>query len=234
MKGKLIVLEGGDGSGKSTQLELLSAGLRKKGFDVVNIHFPKHESRFGKVVDAYLRGELGSKDILPPEFIAMLYISDFYESKKAMEEMLEQGKMIVLSRYFSSTLTYQVALEKNNSKKDGLWNWVNFVCSRLPQPDMVLVLDVPLQVSKKFLENVNRAEGYKKGSKKDQHETDMAFQQAIRVEYERNIIRNGWKRIKCSENNSLLSIEEIHARVWKEVEDCLSEKPRLKPFMPEI
>jgi len=149
-KGKLIVIEGGDGSGKSTQLELLVAGLRKQGKEVINIHFPKHESRFGKVVDAYLRGELGSKDELPPEFIAMLYISDFYESKKMMEQMLAEGKYIVLSRFFSSTLTYQVALEKVKEKKEDLWNWIRIVCSRLPQPDWSWFLMFRLAFRKSF------------------------------------------------------------------------------------
>jgi len=227
-KGKLIVIEGGDGSGKSTQLELLTNKIKSSGREVEHIHFPKHESRFGKVVDAYLRGEFGSKNILPPEFIAMIYISDFYESKHHIEDSLAQGKIILLSRFFSSTLTYQVALEKKN--KDSLWDWIRVVCSRLPQPDLVMVLDVPLRVSKKFMDNENRAESYKRGAKKDQHEDDLDFQQAVRDEYERNIKRLGWKRVKCYDAERLLGIEEISERVWKEVEDALNRPHGLKGF----
>ena len=103
VRGKLIVLEGGDSSGKSTQLRLLTEKLESEGKEVVHMHFPKHEISFGKVVDAYLRGEYGDKKNIPPEFIAMLYMTDFYESKKDMEKMLDEGKIILLSRYFSST-----------------------------------------------------------------------------------------------------------------------------------
>lgn len=228
MLGKLIVIEGGDGAGKSTQMELLVEKLKKEGREVAFLHFPKHDSKFGKVVDSYLRGEFGSKDALPSEFIAMLYLSDFYESKKMMEELLVKGTVIVLSRFFSSTLTYQVALEKK--EKDSVWEWIRFVSSRLPQPDLVIVLDVPLRVSKKFMENADRAEGYKRGAKKDQHESDLRFQQLVRDEYERNISRLGWKRIDCTASDKLLSIEEIHKKVWGEVGKCLKEGKSLKQF----
>jgi len=221
VEGKIIVIEGGDGAGKSTQLELLRKRVVDSGREVVDIHFPKHESKFGKAVDAYLRGEFGSKDSLPPEFIAMLYISDFYESKKEMEALVSQGKIVLLSRFFSSTLTYQVALEKND--KGALWDWIRLVCSRLPQPDLVLVLDVPLNVSKKFLDNDNRAEVYKRGSKTDQHESDLVFQELVRAEYERNIERLGWKRVNCTLNGELLSVDSIHSLIWKEVDFCLKE-----------
>lgn len=228
MRGKLIVVEGGDGTGKKTQIDLIIKRLQAQGTSVEYIHFPKHESRFGKVVDAYLRGELGSKDILPPEFIAILYISDFYESKQYVEDALASGKTIILSRFFSSTLNYQVALEKND--KESLWNWIRVVTSRLPQPDLVLVLDVPIAVSKKFMENANRAESYKRGEKKDQHEADLKFQQLVRDEYERNIKRLGWKRVDCTDGKNLLSIESIHNKVWAVVSDCLKESVSLKKF----
>ena len=228
MRGKLIVIEGGDGSGKTTQLMLLDQGLRKAGYAVENMHFPKHESQFGKVVDAYLRGELGKKEDLPSEFIAMLYMSDFYDSKKYMEELLEKGTIILLSRYFSSTLSFQVALEKK--EKEFVWNWIRLVASRLPQPDLVIVLDVPINISKKFLDNINRAETYKRGEKKDQHETDLVFQQAVREEYERNIKRLYWTRVKCYEKGEMLSIDKIHALVWKETMDTITGGKKLNGF----
>jgi len=227
-RGKLIVIEGGDGAGKSTQLDLLCARMESVGRVVERLHFPKHDNQFGKVVDAYLRGELGSKDVLSPEFIALLYITDFYESKLHIEASLAAGKDIVLSRFFSSTLNYQVALEKKC--KDSLWDWIRVVASRLPQPDLVLVLDVPLSVSRKFMNNANRAEGYKLGKKKDQHESDLVFQQLVRNEYERNIKRLGWVRVDCTDGAKLLSIEEIGERVWVRVNSCLNEAQVLKNF----
>jgi len=219
LKGKLIVIEGVDGTGKSTQLKLLMERIQKEGFAVENIHFPKHEISFGKVVDAYLRGEFGQKENLSPEFVAMLYMTDFYESKKEMEIMLAEGKVIALSRFFSSTLTYQVALEK--SDKETLWEWIKAACMRLPQPDLTIVLDVPQSFSDKLMDNANRTEEYKKGAKHDQHESDKEFQRAVRAEYERNIQKSGWKRVNCVENDSLLSPEKIHELVWNEAKKIL-------------
>ncbi len=220
MKGKLIVLEGGDSSGKSTQLKLLKERLEKEGEEVLHMHFPKHDISFGKVVDAYLMGEYGKKEDIPPEFIAMLYMTDFYESKWQMEKALDGGKIILLSRYFSSTLTYQVALTPEE-KKEEIWNWINNVSSRLPQPDLTLVLYVPVEYSMKLLDNNENAEAYKKGQKRDQHEADIEFQKNYTKEFDKTIPKLNWTKLDCVENNSLLSIEKIHEMIYEKVKEVL-------------
>jgi len=219
-KGKLIVLEGTDSSGKTTQYNKLIEHLESDGKEIVKYHFPKHENLFGKVVDDYLMGEFGKKEDLAPEFIAMLYMTDFYNSKKEMENVLAKGKHIVLSRFFSSTLTYQVALTPNE-RKDEVWKWINEVCSLLPQPDLTLVLTVAPEISQKLLDNVDNAESYKKGATEDQHETDTKFQKNVFLEYKKNIDSLGWKEIECVENNSLLPIEKIHEKIYLEVKKII-------------
>ncbi len=219
-RGKLIVLEGGDASGKTTQLKLLVSKLEAEGKEVVNMHFPKHDISFGKVVDAYLRGEYGDKKLIPPEFVAMLYMSDFYESKNEMNKLLDEGKTIVLSRFFTSTLTYQPALAKDEDK-ESLRNWIYNVCERLPQPDLVLVLYVPASIANNFLDNANRAEAYKQGAKKDQHENDFEFQKNYMKEFDKAIDKFGWKKIDCVKDNTLKSIDNIHSLVWSEVNKIL-------------
>jgi dTMP kinase len=216
-KGKLIVLEGGDGAGKTTQLKLLAEYLEKQGKDVVNMHFPKHGVSFGKVVDDYLMGVYGDKSKIPSEFIAMLYMTDFYESKNEMERLLSEGKTIILSRFFSSTLSYQTALAPPE-EREGIWQWIFDSCKRLPQPDLTLVLYVPVEVSSALLSNDNRAEEYKKGKKHDQHESDTSFQHAFMKEYDKNIERLDWKKIECTNENKIKTIEEIHSLVCKEID----------------
>ncbi|MCX6801428.1 MAG: dTMP kinase [Candidatus Diapherotrites archaeon] len=214
MKGKLIVLEGTDASGKTTQLNLLAEHLQKEGARLVQMHFPKHGVSFGKVVDDYLEGKFGRKEDLPAEFISLLYMADFYESKKQIENALSEGKTVLMSRYFTSTLTYQVALAKEN-EKDSLREWINFVCKKLPKPDLVLVLSVPPNIAEKLMNGRNQ--------KKDQHESDSNFQRAIFGEYERNTEKLGWKKISCVEKEKLLSIEAIHEMVWKGVKRVLDK-----------
>jgi len=220
LRGKLIVIEGGDASGKSTQLKILVQKLESEGKDVVNMHFPKHDISFGKVVDAYLRGEYGDKSKIPPEFVAMLYMTDFYESKDEMNRLLDEGKIIVLSRFFTSTLTYQPALAKEEDK-DSLRDWIWGACARLPQPDKVLVLYVPAVIAKNFLDNANRAESYKQGAKKDQHECDFEFQKNYMKEFDKAIEKFNWTKIDCVKEGTLKSIEEIHSLVWSEVKKII-------------
>ncbi|MDD3159388.1 MAG: dTMP kinase [Candidatus ainarchaeum sp.] len=219
MKGKLIVLEGADGTGKTTQLELLVNRLEKENKNIVNLHFPKHGVSFGKNVDAYLRGDFGLKENLPSEFIAMLYMTDFYESKKDLEELIEKGNTIILSRYFSSTLTYQVAQELKEKEK--IWDWIINVSSRLPQPDLTIVLNVTQEYAEKLMSNPNRVENYKHGYDRDQHEKDFNLQKEVRNVYKKNIEKLGWKEIMCVKDNSLLSIQEIHELIYDEVKKIL-------------
>ncbi|MDD4250588.1 MAG: hypothetical protein PHX27_00150 [Candidatus ainarchaeum sp.] len=218
MRGKLIVLEGTDSSGKTTQYNKLIERLESDGKEIVRYHFPKHGNLFGEVVDDYLMGKFGRKEDLSPEFIAMLYMTDFYNSKKEMELVLDQGKHIILSRFFSSTLTYQVALTPSD-KKEIVWNWITKVCDLLPKPDLTLVLTVDPEISKKLLDNPNNADAYKKGAIKDQHEDDFEFQKNVFKEYARNIDLLGWKKIDCVKNNSLMSIDEIHEKIYSIVKN---------------
>ena len=220
MRGKLIVLEGTDSSGKTTQYNELVKRLKEDGKELVEYHFPKHGNLFGEVVDDYLMGKFGKKEDLAPEFIAMLYMTDFYNSKKEMEQTLSEGKHIVLSRFFSSTLTYQVSLTSDD-EKDAVWEWIKKVCARLPQPDLTLVLTVDPEISKKLLDNDNNAEAYKKGAKKDQHETDTDFQKAVFAEYQRNIEKLGWEQIDCVENEKLLPINTIHEKIYAKVKEVI-------------
>ncbi len=222
MKGKLIVLEGGDSSGKSTQLKLLTQKLEKEGREVLNWHFPKHGISFGKVVDAYLMGEYGKKENIPAEFISLLFLTDFYESKWRLEKALAEGKVILLSRYFSSTLTYQVALSSED-QKESMWGWINTVSLRLPQPDLTLVLYVPVEFSMKLLDNTENAEEYKNGKKRDQHEDDINFQKNYMREYDRCIEKLNWTKLDCVENNSLLSIKKIHEKIYEKVKEVLEK-----------
>jgi dTMP kinase len=221
-RGKLIVLEGTDSSGKTTQYNKLVERLKSEGKEIVSYHFPKHGNLFGEVVDDYLMGKFGKKEDLSPEFIAMLYMTDFYNSKKEMDAVLDQGKHIILSRFFSSTLTYQVSLAKKEDKAR-VWDWIVNVCSLLPQPDLTLVLTVNPEISKKLLDNDNNAEEYKKGLKKDQHETDVEFQKNVFKEYLRNIELLNWKKIDCVENDLLLPIEKIHEKIFSEVKNVFGD-----------
>lgn len=218
MRGRLIVFEGLDASGKSTHARMLVERLNKAGFSAVFLEFPKHGVGFGKVVDAYLKGDFGSKNSLSVEFISLLYLCDFYESKKFIEDLLSSGVIVVLSRFFFSTLTYQVALEPID--KDSVRQWIMDASSRLPVPDLVLFLDVPFDFSQGFLQKKD-LDG---GLAVDQHESDSVFLREVYEEYHQNLVRFGWRRIACSEKNNLLRVDEISGLIWQEVVAFLNSK----------
>src|ERR1700732_4651830 len=106
-RGKLIALEGIDGSGKRTQLELLSRALDARGFATVRISFPRYESFFGKLVGRFLNGDFGSVNQVDPHLSAMLYAGDRFEAKDELESALAAGKIVLADRYIGSNLAHQ-------------------------------------------------------------------------------------------------------------------------------
>src|SRR5271163_4764483 len=107
--GKLIAIEGIDGSGKRTQVELLAHALTERGYTVHQIAFPKYESTFGKLVGQFLDGRLGPLEHVDPRFTALLYAGDRLEAKPELEAALQQGQIVLADRYVASNLAHQGA-----------------------------------------------------------------------------------------------------------------------------
>src|SRR5271169_6709206 len=106
-RGKLIALEGIDGSGKRTQLDLLARALGAQGRATLQISFPRYESSFGKLVARYLNGEFGSLETVDPHLSALLYAGDRLEAKPELESALAAGKIVLADRYVGSNLAHQ-------------------------------------------------------------------------------------------------------------------------------
>ena len=116
-KGKLIVIEGGDGSGKSTQARLLTKFLERKNVPAVHISFPRYESHWGRIIKKYLLGEFGNPVVIDPYFAAMLYANDRLAFKAELNKLLGDGKIVVCDRYVPSNIGHQAAkLKVQNAK----------------------------------------------------------------------------------------------------------------------
>ena len=102
-RGRLIAIEGIDGSGKRTQMDLLAAALRARGVEPVQVSFPRYESFFGKMVGRFLNGEFGQLEQVDPHFSALLYAGDRFEAKTLLESSLAAGQTILADRYIAST-----------------------------------------------------------------------------------------------------------------------------------
>lgn len=145
--GKLIAIEGIDGSGKNTQVRLLQHELSSHGYAVYSTSFPQYESWFGKMVGQFLNGELGPLEKVDPHFSALLYAGDRFEAKSRITEALARGSIVLVDRYVASNLAHQTA-RVPASKRAEFLTWIEqleYGVYDLPRENLVLYLRVPPQ-----------------------------------------------------------------------------------------
>lgn len=183
-----IVLEGLDGAGKSSQLDLLSKQMARGGKKVRTLHFPRLDKKpYGDMIASFLRGEYGTLDLVHPRLTALLYALDRKEAAADLRQILAGGEILLVDRYVLSNLAYQGAKIAGAEEKSKLVNWIEtleYVHHGIPRPDLTLFLDAPLSFT---LEKVSGARmgadrDYLKG-KRDIHEASQALQKLVRQEF---------------------------------------------------
>lgn len=153
--GRLIAFEGIDGSGKRTQMELLSAALTAEvgALSVYSTGFPQYESWFGKMVAKFLNGELGPLEKIDPHFTALLYAGDRFEAKAQMEAALAEGKIVLVDRYIGSNLAHQTARAPEEKRREFL-RWIKHLeynIYGLPRERLIVYLRVPPKEAQKLV-----------------------------------------------------------------------------------
>lgn len=225
MRGKLIVIEGGDGSGKATQTKLLVDRLRRDGKKVMAISFPDYESDSSALVKMYLRGDFGTDaDAVNPYAASAFYAVDRFASyQMKWKQFLQDGGIVIADRYTTSNMLYQmIKMDEamaQNYYLDWLWDF-EFDKLGLPVPDMVILLDIPLAVTEQLMA---RRTGKTGGQTGDIHETNEHFLTKCHNAYDILAERYGWTRISCVDKMQLKSPEAIHDDVYQTVQTILSE-----------
>ncbi len=213
--GKLIVIEGVDASGKATQTAHLYKRLLAEGKKLRQISFPDYDSDFSVPVKCYLAGDLGKNaDDVSPYAASMFYAIDRYASyKRDWGAFYEDGGILIADRYVTSNLVHQAA--KIQGDKREFMDWLHdleYGRLELPEPDLVLFLDMPPACARKLMENrVNKitGEAQKDIHESDPHHLDRAYENAMGIAK-----LAGWQIVHCAEGEKIRSVEEISQEIY--------------------
>ncbi len=223
MKGKLIVFEGTDGSGKATQSKLLFERLLKEGYNVKKFSFPDYDDPSSTLLKMYLGGEFGDK----PDSVNCYVASSFFAVDRIASYLkkwktdLDEGAVIILDRYTTSNMVHQTSKLPNNEWDEYL-EWLydfEFNKMQLPAPDLTFYLHVDVGMSEKMM-----AKRYSNDeSKKDIHEKDSEYLRRCEASGIYAAGKFAWKIIECVDNQSLRSIDDIGDEIFKQVSAILND-----------
>ena len=226
-KGKLIVIDGTDGSGKATQVKLLAQTLRNEGYKIKIVDFPEYyKNFFGKFIGHCLSEQYYNWLHVHPKIASVMYAADRWESKDEMESWLKEGYIVIANRYVSANQIHQGGKIKNVKKRNDFIKWLNqmeYEVFGIPKPDLTLYLSLPISITLKLLKerDSKTKRGYLK-KKKDVHEADVDFlinsrKSALKLVKEvPNFIK-----IECSDKNNILSREVIHSMIYEKIKKLI-------------
>ncbi|MDE7218560.1 MAG: thymidylate kinase [Oscillospiraceae bacterium] len=223
MSGKLIVLEGADGAGKTTQAGLMVRRLEGEGVPFRQVKFPRYGSPFAAPVERYLQGDLGKKPGDVSAYAAStLYAVDRYASfRQDWREDYEGGKVILTDRYTTSNAVHQAPKLPEGERQPYL-DWLfDLEYSRLalPEPDLVIYLDLPAEIAARMLRLREEATH----TRADIHEQDGAYLRACQESAREIADRLGWRRVDCSREGALRTPEDIHRELWELVRPLIGK-----------
>lgn len=216
----LIVIEGLDGAGKSTQVQMAKEYILSNGVNLKYLHFPRYEgSIYGNLIARFLRGEFGTIETVHPQLVALLFAEDRHDAAVEIRKWLANGDTVLLDRYVYSNIAYQCSKLKDPEEAARLRNWIfetEYDVFNIPKPDINIFLDVPISfVDKKLKESRNGDERDYLNGKADIHEASIEFQKNVRrfylaqTESDKNFVR-----IDCSDQQgNMLPPDNIFAKI---------------------
>jgi thymidylate kinase len=214
--GQLIVLEGIDGSGKTTQMKLLVEYLQKKGEDVLVMDFPQYGTPSAGLVEMYLNGAFGEAKDVTPYQASIFYAADRFAAKAKMIAHLAKGGVIVSNRYATANAVHQAGKISDPAERDTFLAWLDHLEYELfgiPRPTKVLFFDVPEEVSQKLVADKQKRDYLKGDATHDIHERDTQHLADARVAARYVAAKYSWVPIESYVNGEMRSIADIHQSV---------------------
>lgn len=221
--GKLIVFEGTDGSGKSTQFDLLTKRLEEENTAFRRLRFPRYDQESSALIRMYLGGAFGSD----PEAVNAYAASTFYAVDRYASYLqdwksdYEQGALFLADRYTTSNAVHQGS-KMAAEERERYYSWLyelEYEKMGLPKPDLVILLDMPIELTRQLM----RKRESDTNTHADIHEQDLSYLEQCRMSAKTAAAYYGWQVISCAGDGKLRSIEEIHEEVYAIVKKCLEE-----------
>lgn len=223
-KGVFIVIDGTDGSGKTTQTELLRKTLTNSGFQSHMFDFPQYNKPSSAMLMKYLQGELGELDA---KQASILFAVDRFDASFEIRQRLQNNDIILTNRYVTSNAGHQGGKITDATERHAFFRWLNnleFEIFKIPKPDLTILLHVPLEMTLELIRKGHQA----KGTAPDIHDQDLEhLRRAEQVYLEIAELFPSTFLIECAENGKLLTEQEIHTKVWEIV-----RRIALKDFPP--
>ena len=228
-RGKLIVIDGLDGSGKGVQTGNLVDRLREEGHQVEIADFPQYGKYSAEFVAHYLRGEYGGPREVSAKKASIFYALDRFEASFQIKRWLEEGKIVISNRYASANKGHQLGKLDDPDEMNAFLEWENeleYDILGIPVPDVTIFLHMTPEIGQKLVD-MKAAREYTRGEKRDIHESDINHlrdaERAYLFCFENDKSEN-WQKITCFEDNEPRTIPDIHEDVYKLVKETLEKK----------
>lgn len=210
--GIFIVIDGIDGSGKTTQTKILSERLRKEGYKVKVFDFPQYGKKSTGMVEEYLNGKFGSAESVGPYRGSIFYACDRYDASFKIRKFLDEGMIVISNRYVTANMGHQGGKIRDSRERKKYFKWLydlEYNIFGIPKPDLNLILHVDAEIAQKMVDGKGSRE-YIKGKKRDLHEKDIKhLRDAERVYLEIAKTFPGFKLVECVKGGKIMSRGDI-------------------------
>jgi dTMP kinase len=218
-KGKFIVIEGTDGAGKGEQTLRLVKRIKDSGKEIIPFDFPRYNEPSSWFVNQLLNGNFGTFKDVNPKTASLFYALDRYAAAPGIRAALDAGSVAVSNRYVASNLGHQGAKFDDADERHHYFEWnyeLEYVINGIPKPDLNIILHVPAAVAQELVDKKMERQ-YLQGKKRDIAEADLDHLKRAEETYLQMAEQfpDDFIVVECFENGKLLSIEEVHEKVWE-------------------